>query len=43
MKAKTGTTISFHQEKLLDKAQRDEMKAYWDNVVEKIESELNAN
>ena len=34
------TTISFHQDKLVDSKQRDEMKKYWDQVIEKIEDEL---
>ncbi|HEX8279042.1 MAG TPA: SRPBCC domain-containing protein [Segetibacter sp.] len=34
------TTISFHQDKLLDSKQRDEMKKYWDEVIEKIENEI---
>ncbi|UII29720.1 ATPase [Fulvivirga ulvae] len=36
IKAKYGTTICFHQENLLDKAQRAEMKIYWDNVTQEI-------
>lgn len=43
IKAKFGTTICFHQEKLQDKAQRVEMKAYWDNVMEKIAQALSMN
>ena len=43
IKAKFGTTICFHQEKLLDKAQRVEMKTYWDNVMEKIAQTLSKN
>jgi ribosome-associated translation inhibitor RaiA len=39
--AKTGTTISFHQEKLLDTAQRDDMKAHWDKVLHAIDKHLN--
>lgn len=30
------TTVSFHQEKLLDSQQREEMKKYWNEVMEKI-------
>lgn len=29
-------TISFHHEKLLNSEQREEMKAHWDKVLEKI-------
>src|SRR4051812_1004338 len=29
-------TVSFHQEKLLDIEQREEMKMHWENVIEKI-------
>lgn len=36
IKAKDKTTISFHQEKLLDKAQREEMKAYWQDILDKL-------
>jgi len=39
--AKTGTTISFHQEKLLDELQRNEMKTHWDRVLHQIEKHLN--
>jgi len=38
--SKEKTTISFHQDKLLDPQQRDEMKVYWDAVIGKIEKEL---
>ena len=38
--SKEKTTISFHQDKLLDSQQRDEMKKYWDKVIEKIEDEI---
>ena len=34
--AKGKTTISFHQDKLLNSIQRDEMKKHWDTVLEKI-------
>jgi uncharacterized protein YndB with AHSA1/START domain len=34
------TTISFHQDKLIDGQQRDEMKKYWDKVIVKIENEI---
>ncbi len=38
--SKEKTTISFHQDKLLDSKQRDEMKKYWDKVIVKIENEI---
>ena len=38
--SKEKTTISFHQDKLLDSNQRNEMKKYWDEVIGKIEIEL---
>jgi len=38
--SKGKTTISFHQDKLLNSSQRDEMKRYWDKMMEKIENEL---
>lgn len=38
--SKEKTTISFHQDKLLDNQQRDEMKKYWDGVIVKIENEI---
>lgn len=38
--SKEKTTISFHQDKLLDSKQRDEMKKYWDEVIVKIENEI---
>ena len=34
------TTISFHQEKLLDNSQREEMKKYWNEKMIKIEKAL---
>lgn len=34
------TTISFHQERMLDKAQRDEMKVHWNEVLERIRADL---
>jgi uncharacterized protein YndB with AHSA1/START domain len=37
MDASSGkTTISFHHEKLLNSEQREEMKAHWDKILEKI-------
>ncbi len=38
--SKVKTTISFHQDKLLNSRQRDEMKKYWDEVIVKIENEI---
>jgi len=40
MPSKGKTTISFHQDQLLDSKQRDEMKKYWDEVIEKIENKI---
>lgn len=37
---KEKTTISFHQEKLVDSEQRDEMKLYWNKIVDKISMEI---
>lgn len=34
--AKEKTTISFHQEHLQNEADRNRMKAYWENVLDKI-------
>ena len=34
--AKGKATVSFHQEKLLNSKQRDEMKAHWDKVIAQI-------
>jgi len=34
-------TISFHQEKLQSSAQRNEMKEYWNKVMDKITDEIN--
>jgi ribosome-associated translation inhibitor RaiA len=39
--AKTGITISFHQENLNGAAQRQEMKIHWDKVLYVIEKDLN--
>ena len=33
-------TISFHQDKMLDGKQREEMKMYWDSILEKIGKQL---
>ena len=38
--SKEKTTISFHQDELLDSQQRDEMKKYWDEVIVKIENKI---
>ncbi|MFP9113698.1 SRPBCC domain-containing protein [Flavobacterium sp. RHBU_3] len=38
--SKTGTTLSFHQEKLTDAAQREEMLAHWHKVAEKLKTHL---
>lgn len=34
------TTISFHQEKLLNSKQRDEVKQYWNKIIERLLQEL---
>jgi len=34
------TTIAIHQEKLLNSEQRVEMKEYWNEIMEKIETEI---
>jgi uncharacterized protein YndB with AHSA1/START domain len=34
------TTISFHHEKLMDAAQREEMKTYWGGVMDKLSGEI---
>ena len=34
------TTISFHQEKLIDSKQREEMKIYWNKIMNKISMEI---
>jgi uncharacterized protein YndB with AHSA1/START domain len=34
------TTIAFHQEKLLNSEQRDEMKEYWNKVMNKITDKI---
>jgi len=40
---KEKTTVSFHQDHLLDNRQRNEMKNYWNKVIEKIEHEMSNN
>lgn len=35
------TTISIHQEKLLNSDQRNEMKEYWNGIIDRISTELN--
>jgi uncharacterized protein YndB with AHSA1/START domain len=37
---KGKTTISIHQDKLLDSEQRDEMKTHWITILEKIKEKL---
>lgn len=34
--AKTGSTISIHQEKLTDAGQREEMRLHWEKVLSKV-------
>ena len=34
------SVISFHHDKLADEKERNEMKAYWTDVMDRIESEL---
>ncbi|RZN36995.1 MAG: ATPase [Methanophagales archaeon ANME-1-THS] len=34
--AKSGTTVSFHQEKLLNSKQREEMKDYWNGILDRL-------
>ncbi len=38
--SKGKTTISFHQDKLSDSTQREEMKKHWDTVLENISEKL---
>lgn len=38
--AKTGTTISIHQEKLANEGQREEMRQHWEKVLAKIAAGL---
>ena len=40
--AKTGTTLSFHQEHLRDGAARSEMKARWEAVIDELTKRLKA-
>jgi hypothetical protein len=40
--AKTGTTLSFHQEHLRDGAARSEMKARWEGVIDELTKQLKA-
>ena len=35
------TTIAIHQEKLLNSEQRNEMKEYWTEIMEKLTNEMN--
>jgi hypothetical protein len=38
--ARTGTTLSFHQDHLRGPADRTAMKAYWEQVVEQLRARL---
>jgi hypothetical protein len=38
--SKSGTTISFHQEKLIDNNQRAEMKKHWENTLMKLTDKI---
>ena len=40
IEAKGKTTISIHQEKLIDSNQREEMKKYWDKVTETLTKKI---
>lgn len=40
IRAKDKTTISFHQDKLLDEQQREEVKTYWEEKINRIEKLL---
>ena len=40
VKNKAKTTLSFHQEKLLDANQREEVKEYWQAVLQKLTAEV---
>jgi hypothetical protein len=40
IRAKNKTTISFHQDKMLDEQQREEMKMYWEEKIDRIEKSL---
>ncbi|MBO9730630.1 MAG: SRPBCC domain-containing protein [Chitinophaga sp.] len=37
---KEKTTVSFHQEHLQNEADRERMKAYWENVLDKISEQI---
>jgi uncharacterized protein YndB with AHSA1/START domain len=39
-KERNKTTISFHQENLCDKNTREEMKEYWEKILEAIKAKL---
>jgi hypothetical protein len=39
-KSNGRTTISFHQEKLLDSDQREEMKKYWNHMMEQLSEHI---
>jgi activator of HSP90 ATPase len=38
--SKNGTVVAFHQEKLDDYSQREEMKSRWEKTLDKIEKKL---
>jgi hypothetical protein len=40
MNAKSGTTISFHQERLLNRKQREEMKQHWNIVMKELSESI---
>ena len=39
--AKEKTTVTFHQDKLLNNGQREEIKSYWKKILEEIKNKLN--
>ena len=41
MPEKEKTTVTFHQDKLLNNGQREEMKSYWKKILEEIKNNLN--
>lgn len=40
IKNREKTTVSFHQEKLLDNRQREEMKLYWNEKMDELEKAI---
>ncbi|HEY4787336.1 MAG TPA: SRPBCC domain-containing protein [Bacteroidales bacterium] len=38
--AKKGTTISFHQERMLNNLQREEMKKHWEAILKKLKEKI---